>query len=53
MQQLKLKLQILPDVREDHLKLLRETLFKEERYYTKIKKELLSVYRNVNSTCQI
>ncbi|KAF5926281.1 hypothetical protein HPG69_011411 [Diceros bicornis minor] len=51
-QQLKLKLQILPKFHEDHLRQLQKKLLEEERCCLEIEKKLPGVYRNMNSTCE-
>lgn len=52
-QQLKKKLQVLPDLQDDHIMQLHRKLFAEERVCSELDKELLSVCRDLNSTCQL
>ena len=49
-QQLKLKLQILPDLHDEHVMQLHRKLFEEERLCSELEENLLCVGHNVNST---
>ncbi|KAF5920973.1 hypothetical protein HPG69_003977 [Diceros bicornis minor] len=52
-QQLKKKLPILPDLRDEDVMQLDRKRFAEERARPELDKELLSVCRDLNSTCQL
>ena len=52
-QQLKLKLQVQPDIYEDHLTQLQKQLFEAERSCLEMEKKLHSDWRNMKSTYQM